>query len=142
MPRKITPYITKDVVSLDENKTVLEAAMEMKVRYIGSVVVTSDTGKPAIFSERDVIMEVVGKGKDPDKLLLKDFVTHDQVYVKPDEKCSRCLELMKEHRCRHLLVMDGDNFVGVVCLRAMVQLMLEEKEDLIGQLEKYITGSL
>ncbi len=142
MPKKITPYITKDVVSLDENKTVLDAAMEMKVRYIGSIVVTGESGVVGIFTERDVTMKVVGKGKDPDLLLLKDYVDKDPVTVRPDEKCSACLELMKEHRCRHLMVKDGDQFVGIVTIRGIIQLMLGEKEELIGHLEKYITGSL
>jgi len=142
MPKKITPYITKDVVSLDENKTVLDAAMEMKVKYIGSIVVTGESGVLGLFTERDVTMKVVGKGKDPDLLILKDYVDKDQVTVSPDEKCSACLELMKKHRCRHLLVKDGDQFVGIVTIRGIIQLMLEEKEELIGHLEKYITGSL
>jgi hypothetical protein len=38
------------------------------------------------------------------------------------------------------LVFEGEEFVGIVSLRDLVTLMLEEKEDLIGQLEKYITG--
>lgn len=142
MPKKITPYINRDVISLDENKTVLEAAMEMKVKYIGSIVVTNSSGEVRIFTERDVVMEVVGKGKDPDKLLLKDYVNKNPVTVDPEEKCGNCLELMKEHRCRHLLVMEEGKFVGIIALRDIVQLLLEEKEDLIGHLEKYITGSL
>lgn len=47
---------------------------------------------------------------------------------------------MKEHRCRHLLVFAGDEFLGIVSLRDMVTLMLDEKEELIGHLEKYITS--
>ena len=47
---------------------------------------------------------------------------------------------MKEHRCRHLLVFEGDEFVGIVSLRDMVVLMIDEKEELIKQLERYITS--
>jgi hypothetical protein len=38
------------------------------------------------------------------------------------------------------LVFEGEEFIGVVSLRDLVALMLEEKETLISQLEKYITG--
>jgi CBS domain-containing protein len=47
---------------------------------------------------------------------------------------------MKEHRCRHLLVFEGDEFVGIVSLRDMVVLMIDEKEELIGQLQRYISS--
>jgi len=142
MPRKITPYITKNVASLDAQKTALDAARLMTGKYIGSVVVTGTGGKPLLFTERDLMMKVVGQGKDPAQFVLKDIVDPCPVTVGPEEKCSKCLDLMKEHRCRHLMVFNGDEFVGLVTLRAMVRLMLEEKEDLITYLERYITGSL
>jgi CBS domain-containing protein len=47
---------------------------------------------------------------------------------------------MKEYRCRHLLVFDGDEFVGIVSLRDMVMLMMEEKEELIAYLHQYISS--
>ncbi len=133
MSRKITLYVNKKVVSLDENETALDAAMEMKEKFVGSIVITSPSGGLGLFTERDLTMKVIGERKDPSKLLLKEFVAKEPLAVKPDDKCSQCLELMKENRCRHLLVMDGDKFVGLVSLRDMVQLMMEEKEDLIFQ---------
>jgi len=47
---------------------------------------------------------------------------------------------MKEYRCRHLLVFDGENFVGLVSLRDMVVLLLEEKEQLVTRLKEYISA--
>jgi hypothetical protein len=38
------------------------------------------------------------------------------------------------------LVFEGEEFIGIVSLRDLVALMLEKKETLISQLEKYITG--
>lgn len=142
MPRKITKYITRNVVRMDENQTVLDAAKKMAERYIGSIVVNGSDGGCGLFTERDLLMKVTGQGKDPAKMLLRDVASRDTPRVDPDEKCSRCLELMKEHRTRHLMVFENNKFVGIVALRAMVQLMIEEKEELIGFLEQYITGSL
>lgn len=142
MPRQITKYITKNVVSMEEGQTVLDAAKKMAEKYIGSVVVNGSDGRCGLFTERDLMMKVVGQGKDPANTLLKDVVSGESVKVAPDEKCSRCLELMKEKRTRHLMVFEDGKFVGIVALRAMVQLMLEEKEELIGFLNKYITGSI
>ncbi|MFQ5900662.1 MAG: cyclic nucleotide-binding/CBS domain-containing protein [Thermodesulfobacteriota bacterium] len=142
MPRKIANYIVKNVVTLDENKTAMDAAEKMTEEYIGSVVVTNAKGEASLFTERDLMMSVVGKGKDPSSVLLKDVVNKDTPTISPNERCRRCLNLMKEHRGRHLLVFDGGKFVGIVSLRDMVRLMIEEKESLIKELEKYITGAL
>ena len=47
---------------------------------------------------------------------------------------------MRTNRCRHLLVFEGDELAGIVSLRDLAALMLEEKESLVIQLTKYITG--
>ena len=47
---------------------------------------------------------------------------------------------MKQHQCRHLLVFDGDAFVGIVSLRDLLVLLLEEKEELIRELTRYVTS--
>jgi CBS domain-containing protein len=132
--------IVRRVATIDENKSVLEAAKLMTGEFIGSVVVTNSSGIRWLFTEREVAMNVVGKGKDPEKVQIKDVMTSDPIKVSPDATASQCLDLMKEHRCRHLLVFEGDEFVGIVSLRDMVVLMIDEKEELIGQLQKYISS--
>lgn len=85
-------------------------------------------------------MRVVGKKRDPERVRIKDVMTKDVIIVSPKDTASYCLNLMKDHRCRHLLVFDGDEFVGMVSLRDMVALLLEEKEALIGYLQQYISS--
>jgi len=130
----------RKIATIDENKTVLDAAKLMKEEFVGSVVVTNSSGIRRLFTERDLVMDVVGKGKDPEKVQIKNVLTHAPIKVSPQDTPSFCLDLMKEHRCRHLLVFEGDEFVGIVSLRDMVVLMIEEKEELIKQLERYITS--
>jgi CBS domain-containing protein len=118
----------------------LEAAILMAEQFIGSVVVTSAAKVTGILTERDLIMRVVGKGRDPDKVTIKDVMTTDLIRVGPEDSSGHCLNLMKEHRCRHLLVFDGDEFLGIVSLRDMVALLVDEKEELIEHLQRYISS--
>ncbi len=64
----------------------------------------------------------------------------DLIRVSPTDSASSCLDLMKEYRCRHLLVFADKGFIGIVSLRDLVALMIDEKEELIEQLERYITS--
>ena len=136
----IASKIVRRVATIDENKSVLEATKLMKEEFIGSVVVTNASGIRRLFTERDVVMDVVGRGKDPEKIKIKDVLMGDPIKVSPKDTPSSCMDLMKEHRCRHLLVFEGDEFVGIVSLRDMVLLLIDEKEELIKQLERYITS--
>jgi CBS domain-containing protein len=140
MSRDISSKIVRKVTTIDENRPCLEAAVLMTQEFVGSVVVTSASKVTGIFTERDLMMRVVGQRKDPEKVKIKDVMTKDLLQVTPKDSASYCLTLMKDHRCRHLLVFDGVEFVGIVSLRDMVALMIEEKEELIEHLERYIAS--
>ena len=136
----IASKIVRKVLTIDESHSVLEAATLMAEEFVGSAVITSSSRITGIFTERDLMMRVVGKKRDPDGVKIKDVMTKDVVIVSPKDTANYCLNLMKEHRCRHLLVFDGDEYVGIVSLRDMVALMMEEKEDLIACLHQYISS--
>jgi len=137
---KITPHIVRDVVTIDEHSTALEAAVLMTEKYIGALAVMGVKGVVGLFTERDLMMQVVGEQRNPEDVSVKDVMSGQAVKVKPDETCERCLNLMKENRCRHLLVFDGDEFAGIVSLRDIVALMIEEREQMISRLREYISG--
>jgi len=136
----ITSQIQYNVATIDENSSALDAAKQMTERYIGSLVVTGAYGVKGIFTERDLMMRSIGKGLDPAAIKVGNITNESLVKVKPTEQVDRCLDLMKENRCRHLIVFDGDKFVGIVSLRDMVALLLNEKEELIARLKEYISS--
>ena len=140
MAWNIASKIVRRVVTIDENHTVLDAATLMAEEFVGSALITSSSKITGIFTERDLMMRVVGKKRDPELAKIKDVMTQDMVTVSPKDTASYCLNLMKEHRCRHLLVFDGDEFMGIVSLRDMVTLLMEEKEELIAYLHQYISS--
>ncbi|NOS35389.1 MAG: CBS domain-containing protein [Deltaproteobacteria bacterium] len=140
MAAKIASRIVRKVVTIDENRSAMDAAILMAEEFIGSLVVTSKVGITGLFTERELMMRVVGQKKDPAEVTLKDVMIKELIKVSPDDSADHCLKLMKEHRCRHLLVFDGDEFSGIVSLRDIVAHMIDEKESLIKQLEEYITS--
>jgi len=135
----ISLKIQRTVAIVDENKTVFDAAAVMTAKFIGSVVVSNSSAVKGIFTERD-LMRVVAQRQDPSQVKLKDVMRTDLVSVGPHDTVEQCLALMRTNRCRHLLVFEGEELAGIVSLRDLAALMLEEKEALIGQLTKYITG--
>lgn len=135
----ISPKVERKVARVDESKTVLDAAAVMVERYIGSVVVTGSSNITGIFTERD-LMRVVAQRQDPARTKLREVMRTDLVRASPSDSIEDCLSLMRANRCRHLLVFERDEFVGIVSLRDLAALMLEEKEALVEELTKYITS--
>ena len=140
MAWKIESKIVRKVATIDESKATLEAAILMTEEFIGAVVVKNSSGIAGIFTERDLMMRVVGKKKDPEKVKIRDVMSNAPPKVSPKDTTSDCLDLMKNQRCRHLLVFADNEFVGIVSLRDLVALMIEEKEELIESLNRYINS--
>ena len=140
MAWKIESKIVRKVATIDEGKSTLEAAILMTEEFIGAVVVKNSSGIAGIFTERDLMMRVVGKKKDPEKVKIREVMSNAPPKVSPKDTASDCLDLMKNQRCRHLLVFADNEFVGIVSLRDLVALMIEEKEELIKCLNRYITS--
>ncbi len=138
MSIKITSIIEKDVVTMDEERTALEAAAAMAKMYVGSVIVKKAAKVTGLFSERTLMMKVVAAGLDPAAVKLREVMSRDLVMVGPDATCHQCIMLMKKYRCRHLTVFDKDEFLGVVSLRDMVALMMKEKEHLVEEIKGYM----
>jgi len=137
---KITSQIERNVATIDEHSTALDAAVLMTEKYIGALVVTGAYGIVGLFTERDLMMQVVGEQRNAADTLVKDVMSGQAVRVGPEDTCDHCLDLMKENRCRHLLVFNADEFVGIVSLRDIVALMIEEREEMISRLKEYISG--
>jgi CBS domain-containing protein len=136
---EISSKVQPNVAIIDENLSALDAARVMVERYIGSVVVGTPFDVKGIFTERD-LMRVVANGQDVAKTKLKDVMRTNLVRVAPTETVEQCMDVMRANRFRHLLVYDGDELLGIVSLRDLAALMLEEKETLVQDLQKYISG--
>lgn len=135
----ISSKIVRRVATIDESRSVLDAAKFMTEEFIGSVVVTNPSGIRGLFTERELMMNVVGKGKDPEKVRIKDVLAGDPLKVSPNDTASACLDLMKGHRCRHSWCSKETSSWASCPSETWLALMIDE-EELIQHLERYIAS--
>ncbi len=135
----IRKHVTRDVVSLDSGAPIRDAARIMSERKIGSVGVREDGKLVGLVTERDLVMRVLAGDAQPTgpiRLAMRTGIPR----VKADASEADCAALMRDHTTRHLLVEDRGQIVGVVSMRDIIQLMLDEKQFVIEQLQTYIEG--
>ncbi|MEW8508233.1 MAG: CBS domain-containing protein [Candidatus Thiodiazotropha sp.] len=108
--------IAESVVSLDSATDVQTAAAFMTDRKVGSLVVTENQQVVGLFTEHDLLTRVVGAGKAPDALKLRDVCTRNLISVSSDSSCAYAIKQMRRNRCRRLLVYRNDKLQGIVSM--------------------------
>lgn len=123
MSCRITAVIQDNVATINQYRTVAEGVEIMVNRGVGSLVVMEGSTVVGYFTERDLMVRVVGRKRDPARTPIHEVMTRDLVRVEYNATCKYCLNRMKEHRIRHLVVFNGPRFVGVVSMRDIAALV-------------------
>lgn len=131
------------VWSVSPDNTVLEALKTMAEKNIGAIIVLETDGTVCgIFSERDYARKVVLDGRSSEKTLVREVMTGEVYYVRPQDSVERCMALMSEKRFRHVPVLnDDEELVGIVSIGDVVKTIIAEQKLLINHLEDFITGT-
>ncbi len=129
-----------DVWSVDVDEPVLEAIQIMADRHIGALPVLRNGELAGMVSERDYARKVILLGRSSAETSVWEIMTSPVVTVGPGEDIHRCMELMTEQRIRHLPVIEEGRMVGVISIGDLVRAVIEEQQETITQLERFITG--
>ncbi|HPR63895.1 MAG TPA: CBS domain-containing protein [Thermoanaerobaculia bacterium] len=124
---------------INENDNVRDAIRSMAKLGVGAIGVVGESKQlVGIFSERDLSRRVVLEGCDPDTTKIKDVMTRTIVAVGMDDDLEQCQSTMFQAGIRHLAVVEGSNFRGLLSLRDFLHHDVAEKEDTIRYLKDYL----
>ncbi|MEU6529330.1 CBS domain-containing protein [Streptomyces sp. NPDC046928] len=109
------------VLTIGPTHTLRQAAALMSTRRVGAAVVHDpDAGGVGILTERD-ILNSVGLGQSPDTERVQDHTTGDVVFATPSWTLEEAARAMAHGGFRHLIVLEGDEPVGVVSVRDVIR---------------------
>lgn len=129
----------REPYSVKATATVMEAAEFMAQRKIGAVCVLDEEGKLiGVFSERDLLNRVVVPKHDPVTMQLGKVTSPLRAVIRCDETPQQALERMEQIGTRHLPVLDGEKWVGMLSMRDLLRVELSDKGDEIKLLHEYI----
>jgi CBS domain-containing protein len=103
------------------------------------VVLDADT-IVGIMSERDYARKVILHGRSSREIRVREIMTSEVYYVRPEQNIQECMALMTDKRVRHLPALENGRLVGVISIGDVVKAVIAEHESTIKHLEDYITG--
>jgi CBS domain-containing protein len=65
-------------------------------------------------------------------------MSSELVVASIDESCETCLERMRQAHIRHLIVLDGERMAGIVSMRDLMAVDLDDKLETITLLNAYV----
>jgi CBS domain-containing protein len=126
---------TKPVVTASSQMTVEEAARAMRAENVGALVVVN-AGRPiGMLTDRDVTVEVVAQGKDPDAVRVGDVMHKKPMTIREDLGLLDAAKMFARTGVRRLPVVTKTGLlVGVVTVDDLIMLFGNEMGHLAGAL--------
>ncbi|MEJ1096187.1 MULTISPECIES: CBS domain-containing protein [unclassified Pseudoxanthomonas] len=129
-----------EVFAVSPDDSVLDAIKLMALKGIGAVLTMQDGRLVGIVSERDYARKVVLQGRSSSNTPVRDIMTADVVTVRLDDTVDRCMQIVTDHRIRHLPVVESGSVIGVVSIGDLVKAVIEDQQLELDQLQRYIAS--
>mgnify|MGYP001277568054 FL=1 len=126
------------VVSITPDTSVFDALKVMNEKNIGAVLVMEDEELVGIFSERDYARKVILAGRSSKTTEVKELMTCKVYCIDPSRTIQDVMELMNEHRFRHVPVMESKKVIGVLSSGDVMRGVVAEQKNTIESLESYL----
>jgi CBS domain-containing protein len=117
-------HMSRDLLTVEGGVSVVEVAQRMADRNVGAVLVLEAGRLAGIMTERD-LLRAVARGLRDDAVV-GECMTADPDTIAPDDTIEHAAVLMIHGGYRHLPVVDGDDVVGVLSIRDLVQIVVED----------------
>jgi len=128
----------REVYTVQVGQSVYEVVRYMVDKNIGAVAVLEGDRVAGIFSERDLMTRVISPELNPRQVMVKEVMTRNLITAAPQESYETCLARMQKHGIRHLVVADGDRIVGVISLRDLMSIDIQQKSAEIQMMHAYL----
>lgn len=117
---------TPDIIHCGPDATALTAARLMRQHHVGDLIVVDseerDQTPLGMVTDRDIVVEVLGKERDPRSVTLREIMRAPVVVARTSEDAAQALERMRMHGVRRLPVLDEYlKLAGIVCLDDLIK---------------------
>jgi CBS domain-containing protein len=129
------------LLTVAPSAVVYEAIAMMAENGVGALLVVEDGLLVGILSERDYARKVILEGRSSRTTAVREIMSAPVIFVSPESAVGECMQIMTDHRIRHLPVLKGDQLMGVVSIGDLVNHILLAQSETIRHLENYISGT-
>jgi len=113
---KVEDLMTREIITVDENATVKEAAEIMDKNEISCLIALKEGRAIGIITERDLLKRIIVEAKNPEKTTVGKVMSSPLEVVAVGTDLEKALRLMFLKKIKKLPVVDKDSLLGLVSL--------------------------
>jgi CBS domain-containing protein len=117
------------LISVVPSTCVVDAVRIMNDEKIGAVLVLDSQKLVGIFTERDVMVRVVGAQRDPATTLVSEVMTTAVRSVEHTSRANDALQLMSDRHHRHLPVLENGQVRGLVSIGDLTRWAIRSQQE-------------
>ncbi len=111
---QIRDIMEKNVITIEDDKSSLDAARLINEKDISFLVVVKDGIPIGVVSERDFVRKIVADNKLASDIPLSKIMSYKFRWVEPNTEIEDAVQKMLNHNIRRLLVLENEKLVGVI----------------------------
>ncbi|MFI0216503.1 CBS domain-containing protein [Streptomyces lydicus] len=109
--------MTASAECIGAEDSVSDAARKLTELGVGALPICGTDDKlKGVLTDRDIIVKVLGKGRDPQQTKAGELAQGEAVTIGADDDADEIFATMARHKVRRLPVIDGHRLVGMVAL--------------------------
>ena len=127
-----------DIVSVPTGTTIKATLAEMNNRKVGAILITRDDKVLGIWTERDLMRNILDTSFDLETANVEDYMTTDLIFAPHNATVYDLMDKFLGLRIRHLLIEQDGEYIGIISGGDVMKAAIQEKDDELKQLNAMV----
>jgi len=129
----------REMVSVPAGTTLFTTLEKMNQKKVGAILVTRDEKIIGIWTERDLMRDIIQEKIDLKNALIEDYMTTQLISAPHTDTVFNLMDKFLGLRVRHLLIEENDNIIGLVSGGDVMKCVIHEKDAELRQLNSMVS---
>lgn len=136
----VRDIMQKNVISIEYDKTVYDAACILKEKEISFLVIIKDEKPIGVISERDIVQKLAAEDRKASSINIEDVMSKKFKWVTPETPIEDAVQKMLNNNIRRLIILDNDERLAGVITQTNLAEFLRSKLLINGMLDNINSG--
>ena len=111
---QIRDIMEKNVVTIDDDKTALDAARLISEKDVSFLVIMKNNIPIGVLSESDFVKRLAADDKKASEVIVSEIMSSNFRWVEPETEIEDAIQKMLNNNVRRLVILDNSKLAGVI----------------------------